>query len=96
MKTLILLLASSILLVGCASFEEAYYVDREFGQKSQETWDMQVAYPDYRYATDQATGDVRIPEDLEGLPAENVMEAYTNTFAEEPTKVEVFEFELTE
>ena len=55
MKTMILLLASSILLVGCASFEEAYHLDREFGQRSQETWDMQVAYPDYRFAADQTT-----------------------------------------
>lgn len=96
MKTMILLLASSILLVGCASFEEAYYVDREFGQRSQETWDMQVAYPDYRYAMDETTGEVRNPENLEGLPAENVMEVYTDTFAEKPTQADVIQFDLTD
>ena len=96
MKTMILLLASSILLVGCASFEEAYYVDREFGQRSQETWDMQVAYPDYRYAVDQTTGEFRNPETLEGLPAENVMEVYTDTFAEAPTEGSVINFNLTD
>ncbi len=94
MKTLILMLASSILLLGCASMEEAYYVDREFGQGSQETWDMQVAYPDYRYVTDQTTGAERTPETLEGLPAENVMNVYTNTFADKPTKTNVVEFSL--
>ncbi len=96
MKTMILLLASSILLVGCASFEEAYYVDREFGQQSQETWDMQVAYPDYRYVADQTTGEFNNPETLEGLPAENVMEVYTDTFADAPTEENVFEFNLTD
>jgi hypothetical protein len=96
MKTMILLLASSILLVGCASFEEAYYVDREFGQRAQETWDMQVAYPDYRYAVDQTTGEFRNPETLEGLPAENVMEVYTDTFADAPTDANVIEFNLTD
>lgn len=96
MKTMILLLIGSFLLVGCASMEEAYYVDREFGQSSQETWDMQVAYPDYRYAMDQNTGEIRNPENLEGLPAENVMEVYTNTFAEPPTESEVIEFNLTD
>jgi hypothetical protein len=96
MKTMILLLASSILLVGCASFKEAYYVDREFGQRSQETWDMQVAYPDYRYAVDQTTGEFRNPETLEGLPAENAMGVYTGTFAEAPTEGNVIEFNLTD
>lgn len=96
MKTIILLLASSILLVGCASLEEAYYIDREFGQNSQETWDMQVAYPDYRYAVDQTTGEVRNPEGLEGLPAEKVMDIYSNTFSEPPTEGNVIEFNLTD
>jgi hypothetical protein len=96
MKTMFLLVASSILLVGCASMEEAYYVDREFGQQSQETWDMQVAYPDYRYATNQSTGEIKNPENLEGLPAENVMEVYTNTFGEAPTEANVIEFGLVD
>lgn len=94
MKTLILMLTSSILLLGCASMEEAYYLDREFGQRSQETWDMQVAYPDYRYATDPTTGKTKRAESLEGLPAENVMDVYTKTFADKPTKSNVIEFSL--
>lgn len=96
MKTMILLLASSLLLVGCASFDEAYYVDREFGKQSQETWDMQVAYPDYRYAADQTTGEFKNPEGLEGLPAENVMEVYTDTFADDPTEGNVLNFNVTD
>jgi hypothetical protein len=36
-----------VLLAGCASMEEAYYVDREFGLAQQAAWDNQVAYPDY-------------------------------------------------
>lgn len=47
-----LFLAASLWLVltGCAALEEAYYVDREFGTASQNTWDRQVAHPDLRHA----------------------------------------------
>ncbi len=95
MKTTILLIAASLLLAGCASLEEAYYVDHEFGQASQQTWDMQVAYPDYRYVYDQ-DGKMKNPEGLDGIAAEEVMNVHTQTYAEKPTEADVLQFELTD
>lgn len=84
MKYLILIIASAALLSGCATTEEAYYVDREFGMASQAAMDKQVAYTDYRYAE-------KTPETTEGIVAEEIMDVYTNTFGEEPENVEVFQ-----
>ncbi len=95
MKTTILLIAASLLFAGCASLEEAYYVDHEFGQASQQTWDMQVAYPDYRYVYDQ-NGNMKNPETLEGIAAEEVMDVLTKTYGEKAEKVDVMQFELTQ
>lgn len=50
MKTCAALIACVSLATGCAAFEEAYYVDHEFGQASQSSWDRQVVYPNYRHA----------------------------------------------
>ena len=49
MRTLACVILATALLAGCASFEEAYYVDREMGQAQMMAWDNQVAYPDYRH-----------------------------------------------
>jgi hypothetical protein len=95
MKTTILLIAASLLIAGCASLEEAYYVDHEFGQRSQQTWDMQVAYPDYRYVYDQ-DGNMKNPETLDGIAAEEVMDVLTKTYGEKAEKVDVMQFELTQ
>jgi hypothetical protein len=75
------------LLGGCASFEEAYYLDREFGIASQAAWDKQVVYPDYRYAA-------KVPETTEGITAEGIMDTYNNTFAEAPEQINVFQMGL--
>ncbi len=91
MKTMILILAASLLLVGCASMEEAYYTDREFGKNSQMTWDMQVAYPDYRYVYDKE-GNFRNPEILEGISAESLMDTNNKTFAEKSENINIMEF----
>ncbi len=95
MKTTILLIAASLLLAGCASLEEAYFVDREFGQAAQQTWDMQVAYPDYRYVYDQ-DGKMKDPQGMDGINAEEVMNTLTQTYGEKPTEAEALTFELTD
>ena len=87
MKRLFLLVACMALLGGCASFEEAYYLDREFGMASQAAWDKQVAYPDYRYAA-------KVPETTEGITAEGIMDTYNNTFSEAPEQINVFQMGL--
>ena len=84
MKRLTLIIAALALLAGCASFEEAYHLDREYGLASQAAWDQQVAYPDYRYA-------VKTPEVTEGIIAEEIMDVYSETFAEEPEDLDVFQ-----
>jgi len=43
MRHLILVLTGLSLLAGCASFQEAYYIDKEFGQATQKSLDQQVA-----------------------------------------------------
>jgi hypothetical protein len=78
-----------VLLAGCASLEEAYYVDREFGQAQMASWDSQVAYPDYRFAA-------KTPQNIDGITAEEIMNVYNKTFAKEPTQTEVFQFEITQ
>jgi hypothetical protein len=95
MKTMFILLAASILLAGCASLEEAYYTDHEFGKNSQKTWDMQVAYPDYRYVYDK-DGNMKTPENMDGIAAENVMQVYNQTFSEKAQRVDVLEFGVTD
>ena len=89
MKKLSFAIATVLLLTGCASMQEAYYIDRDFGQQSQAAWDQQVAYPDYRYAA-------KTPENLEGITAEEVMKVYNDTFAEKPENVNIINFGLNE
>ncbi|OQY25065.1 MAG: hypothetical protein B6I37_02340 [Desulfobacteraceae bacterium 4572_35.2] len=84
MRDFLLTIAVTIVLSGCASFEEAYQLDQEFGEASQITWDQQVANPDYRYAES-------MPENLSGITAEEVMNVHNETFAEEPTEIDVFQ-----
>jgi PBP1b-binding outer membrane lipoprotein LpoB len=87
MKKLSLILTAVLLLAGCASLEEAYYIDKEFGQDSQATWDRQVMYPDYRFAH-------KTPETIEGVTAEEIMKVYNDTFAEKPEQINVLGFGL--
>ncbi len=84
MRILACMIMAIVLLAGCASFEEAYYVDREFGLAQQTTWDSQVAYPDYRYAA-------KTPITIDGVTAEEIMGVYNKTFAKEPEGVDVFQ-----
>ena len=84
MKAIVLGITVAALLSGCASLEEAYYLDREFGQASQATWDRQIAYPDRCYANN-------VPEELNGITAEEIMSVYNQTFGRQPEKVNVFQ-----
>lgn len=77
-------LAALVLTAGCASMEEAYYIDREFGQASQASFDQQILYPDYRYAD-------LVPEGAPGIIAEEVMAVHIDTYKQAPTKVDVFQ-----
>lgn len=65
-----LLIAGCLLLVGltgCATLEEAYYVDREYGKASQDTWDRQIAHPDLRYSGN-------LPRGVDGKSAEQALQ----------------------
>jgi hypothetical protein len=77
-----------VLLTGCASFEEAYEIDREFGKAQLAAWEKQLVHPDKPYAS-------KTPEGLEGINAEGVMDVYNNTFSEKPTEVPALELRVT-
>lgn len=83
MKAFLFTIAVSFVLSGCASMEEAYYLDREFGEASMATWDQQVEFSDYRHAD-------KAPVTLSGITAEEVMDVHNETFAEEPMEIDVF------
>jgi len=85
MKWSLLILIVAVALVGCAAFEETYYLDREFGQAQTETWDKMIAYPESKYAD-------KTPEGLEGIHAEPAMEVYQRSFSKEPTPTNVIKF----
>jgi len=89
MKFLAGIITTMALLAGCASLEEAYYVDREYGLAQQAAWDNQVAYPNYRYAA-------KTPEVTEGITAEEIMSVYNETFSETPEQVDIFQFGITQ
>jgi hypothetical protein len=74
MKKLIIIPVALLLLAGCSPTPE---LDKEFGQASRQSLEMQIAYPDYRYAD-------KIPEGIAGLTAEGIMEVYTTDFDKEP------------
>jgi hypothetical protein len=82
-------MTTAMLLAGCATMEEAYYVDREFGLAQQAAWDSQVAYPDYRHVA-------RTPEVTEGITAEKIIAVYNETFAEEPEIADVFQLGIAQ
>ncbi len=91
MRILILTLTivALTLLAGCASMEEAYLLDREFGKAQMAAWEQQIAHPNNPYA-------VQAPEGIEGITAEEVMGVYNGTFAEKPEKSDVFELGISD
>ncbi len=81
MKKLIVIPVALLMLAGCSG---APHLDKEFGKASRQSFEMQIANPDYRYAD-------KIPAGIAGLTAEGIMEVYTDDFGEEPTEVDVFQ-----
>jgi hypothetical protein len=87
MKTLVIITAT-LLLAGCSLFYDAPRIDADHGLAQAKTWDRQVAFADYRYAR-------TLPEGLGGIPAEQIMKVYNQSFGEKPEKAEVFNLDLT-
>lgn len=87
MKWCLFILVATLTLTGCASFEETYYLDREFGKAQMESWDKMIAYPEPQHIDKQ-------PEGLEGIHAEPAMNVYHRSFSKEPTKTNVIQFGL--
>ncbi len=89
MKTISAILFGAIILTGCASFQEAYQTDKNYGVNSQATWQKQVAYPEAPYAG-------TTPETHEGIMSERVMDVYNDTYGEPPKQQgDLFGFDLT-
>ena len=86
MKTLFL--AAIVLLLTACTAHEASYVDSEFGQATQLAFDSQVAFPDNPH-------EGKIPEDLEGISAEELMNAYNSSFSKECSTTNAFTIGLT-
>ena len=83
----LLLIVFGLLLTGCASFQEAYILDQEFGVASEAAWQQQIAVP----APSSAD---RVPMGIEGITAEEIMGVHNGTFAEKPMKQSVLSFGL--
>ncbi|PLX86250.1 MAG: hypothetical protein C0617_01315 [Desulfuromonas sp.] len=87
MKKAALIISGILLLAGCAPLEEAYYLDREYGQANLDARSRQVAYPDYRYAG-------KTPQGTEGIAAEEIMSVHNSTFGKAPEQVNVFQLDI--
>jgi hypothetical protein len=74
-------LALAVATVGCGQpyMEETYYLDREFGKATVAAFDRQIAYP-------QPQKRDAIPEGLDGIHAEQVMDVHGATYGEEATQ----------
>ena len=81
MKKLLIIPVALLLLAGCGG---APHIDKEFGQAHRQSFEMQIANPDYRYAD-------KVTEGIAGLTAEGIMEVYTNDFDKAPVEVDVFQ-----
>ena len=84
MKALIatFLVLPLLAMVGCASVQEAYYVDQEMYQASEAAFAMQIVNKDYRYGGNPT-------EDLFGNAAEEVMDTYIQTYTEGFTETDI-------
>lgn len=88
MKTLVSISIAAMLLSGCSLFYDAPRIDADHGLAQAEVWDKQVAFADYRYAK-------TTPEGLGGIPSEQIMKVYNQSFGEKSEKQEVFNLGLT-
>lgn len=88
MRTITAILFGAIILAGCASFQEAYHTDRNYGVNYHAMWDKQIAYPDAPYAD-------TTPEGHEGIMSERVMDVYNDTYGEPPREeVDLFDLQF--
>lgn len=88
MKTSIVIIAAAMLLSGCAPFYDAPRIDADHGLAQAKTWESQIAFTDYRYAETTPVG-------LGGIPAEQIMKVYNQSFGEKAEKQEIFQLDLT-
>lgn len=88
MKRTFLIIAAMCFLGGCAATEEAYFVDREFGEAQMKSWDKMIANPDSQNADRQ-------PEGMEGIHAESAMKVYHESFSKKPTETNIIQFGIT-
>jgi hypothetical protein len=87
MKKILFFAILLITAVGCAPFNEAHYLDEEFGKGSRAAWDAQIVHEDPLNVD-------RVPEGITGITAEEIMGVRNQTFAEKSTKSKGFEFSL--
>lgn len=88
MRSMLILILATISLPGCAMFYDAPRISDDYGQAQRAVWSQQVANPT------PAVAD-RTPEGLSGLPAEEIMKIYNQSFANKPTKEEIFNMGIT-
>lgn len=79
MKALLWIIVLAGALAGCASFQETCELDREFGRAQEAAWVKMKAFP-------EAAPVFEIPENLEGINAESVMDVDHQTFGYEPVQ----------
>lgn len=81
MKKSIFITIAAMLLSGCSLFYDAPLLDADYGKAQSKAWENQVAFADYRYAG-------TTPEGLGGIPAEQIMKVYNQSFGEKPKSAE--------
>lgn len=81
MKYGVIIIGLLLGISACASLEEAYIYDREFGQATRAALASQIINPDWQTS--------KTPEGVEGITAEEVMDVYNQTFAEKPQQFNV-------
>jgi PBP1b-binding outer membrane lipoprotein LpoB len=83
-----MIIATAILLSGCSLFYEAPRSDADYGLAQTKAWESQIAFTDYRYAE-------KTPQGLGGIPSEQIMKIYNQSFGEKVKKQKVFDLDLT-
>lgn len=88
MRSVILCLVAGC-LSGCALFYDAPRISDDYGKAQTASWSRQVAFQTPAAAE-------RIPEGLSGVPAEEIMKIYNESFGNKPTKEDIFNMGITE
>jgi len=84
MRSMTILCLAAGCLSGCAVFYDAPRISEDHGRAQAASWSRQIAF--------QSPAAVdRIPEGLGGLPAEEIMKNYNQSFGMKPTRENVFE-----